>query len=242
MDYKKVKKTAKEVWHFIWESDSPWSWLANIVLAFIIIKFLVYPALGFMLSTSYPIVAVVSGSMEHKLVNPCDIRDSSTGECIEYDKNTYEICGKDFEENHWTDFDFFWQACGDWYEHEFNIQKGEFKEFPMHNGFNTGDIIILRGSEPQNIKIGDIIVYSSYIKPDPIIHRVVDKKESKSKYIFQTKGDHNDDSGYYEQSIGQDQILGKAWVRVPFLGYVKIWFINFLELTRILDLVRYIRG
>ena len=53
------------IWFFIWEDDSVWSWIINIILAFVIIKFMVYPIIGLTLTTSHPIVAVVSGSMEH---------------------------------------------------------------------------------------------------------------------------------------------------------------------------------
>jgi len=61
----KYKKFLKKFWHFIWEEDSLASWIVNVILAFILIKFIVYPGLGFLLSTTHPVVAVVSGSMEH---------------------------------------------------------------------------------------------------------------------------------------------------------------------------------
>ena len=57
--------TLKKTWNFLWKSDSVWSWLVSFVLAFIIVKFLIYPGLGLILGTGFPIVAVVSGSMEH---------------------------------------------------------------------------------------------------------------------------------------------------------------------------------
>ena len=60
------KKKLKRLWHFIWEDNSVWSWIANIVLAFILIKFIVYPSLGFVLGTTHPVVAVVSESMEDR--------------------------------------------------------------------------------------------------------------------------------------------------------------------------------
>ena len=60
-----LKQIWKKVWWFVWEDNSIWSWLVNIVLAFILIKFIVYPGLGLLLTTSHPIVAVVSTSMEH---------------------------------------------------------------------------------------------------------------------------------------------------------------------------------
>src|SRR3989344_3526786 len=60
-----IKKLLKIFWKFLWEEDSILSWIVNIILAFLIVKFLLYPGLGLLLGTSYPIVAVVSGSMEH---------------------------------------------------------------------------------------------------------------------------------------------------------------------------------
>ena len=54
-----------KIWHFIWKDDSLLSWIINILLAFLIVKFLIYPGLGFALGTTYPVVAVVSSSMHH---------------------------------------------------------------------------------------------------------------------------------------------------------------------------------
>ena len=59
----KPASTWGKVWYFIWHDDSVWSWIVNIILAFLLIKFIVYPGLGFLLETEYPVVAVVSGSM-----------------------------------------------------------------------------------------------------------------------------------------------------------------------------------
>lgn len=65
MNKKKFKKLYKKIWYFVWEDNSPWSWIVNILLAFVLIKYIVYPGLGFLLITSHPVVAVVSESMEH---------------------------------------------------------------------------------------------------------------------------------------------------------------------------------
>ena len=67
MNKKEVRKLLKKVWYFIWEDNSIWSWIVNIILAFVLIKFIVYPGLGFLLTTSHPVVAVVSESMEHNM-------------------------------------------------------------------------------------------------------------------------------------------------------------------------------
>lgn len=205
---KKTKKTLKKIWYFIWEEDSVWSWIVNIILAFVLIKFIVYPGLGAILSTTHPIVAVVSSSMEHN-----------------------------------GDFDEWWSNTNTWYE-ENNISKTSFIEFKFKNGFNKGDIMILKGRKSEDIKIGDIIVFQSHKtkpKPDPIIHRVVKIENKNNTYYFQTKGDNYktnknqikgcDKTGCIdEKNIAQEQIIGSAMVKVPLLGYIKIWFVELLKL------------
>ena len=231
MDSKKAKNTFKKVWHFIWEDNSIWSWIVNIILAFVIIKFIVYPGLGFALQTSHPIVAVVSGSMEHKLVHPCKIMDASNpAQCLSYNKDSYEICGKTFSSKQNVDLDFFWNTCGGFYL-EFNITKSSFKSFSFTGGFNKGDIMILYGTRPNKIQVGDIIVFKGYGN-EPVIHRVINARLSDGKYIFQTKGDHNGVSYSFEQSIPENNYIGRAVARIPWLGYVKIVAVELFNLLR----------
>lgn len=187
------KRYLKKIWFFIWEDDSIWSWLVNLVLAFVLIKFIVYPGLGFLLSTTHPVVAVVSESMEHN-----------------------------------GNFDDWWEKSGKWYL-ENGIKKEDFSEFPLINGFNIGDIMVLKGKEPENIKVGDVIVFWSS-KRDPIIHRVVKKWKVDDAYYFETKGDNNPGTlktpSVDETRISQDYIVGNAVLRVPFLGWIKIIFVT----------------
>lgn len=193
---KKKKTPLQKFWHFLWYEDSVASWLVSIALAFIVIKFIVYPLLGLVFGTQFPVVAVVSDSMEH---------DGS--------------------------FDNWWQSQEDLYL-MFNITKSEFENYPMKNGFNKGDIIILVGKEPSKLERGDIIVFWGG-KQYPIIHRIVAKNEN-TKYYFQTKGDHNrgqiiNPPLLDERKVPQDQIIGKAVLRVPYLGWVKIGFVSLLN-------------
>jgi len=194
------KKKAKpqsdlgKLWYFIWEDNSPLSWLLNVVLAFVLIKFLVYPGLGFMLSTSHPVVAVISNSMQHS-----------------------------------GDFDKWWTSSENVYG-EYNISKNDFLSYTLVKGFNKGDIIVLKGEEPQDLNAGDIIVFFGQ-EPDPIIHRVVNTWEEDGKYYFRTKGDNNKGFVQDELRIGEDQVVGKAWIKIPLLGYVKITFTELFRLT-----------
>ena len=67
-------------------------------------------------------------------------------------------------------------------------------------------------------------------RPDPIIHRVVATQEADGKYAYTTKGDHNAGSFYFESYIPEENYLGKAVLRIPALGYIKIVFVKFLQL------------
>ena len=196
------KKNLKKVWHFIWDDDSIWSWIVNILLALVLIKFIVYPSLGLVLQTSHPVVAVVSESMEHN-----------------------------------NGFDDWWQKSSEWYLKN-GITKENFEKFPLKNGFNKGDIMVLKGKNPENIEVGDVIVFWS-AKKDPIIHRVVKKWKDSDIYYFQTKGDNYKTNPapiknplLDETNISQEQVVGKAVLKVPFLGYIKIWFVDLLNLSR----------
>ena len=190
------KKTAKKIWWFIWEDDSIASWIVNIILAFVLIKFVVFPGLGWILSTDYPIVAVVSDSMEHR-----------------------------------TSFDAWWALHENFYNNH-QILKEDFREFPFANGFNKGDIMILRGVAPENLQIGDVIVFRNS-QPDPIIHRLVKRWVVEDEYHFQTKGDKNfasiPSTHVNEVDIVEDRVVGKAFVRVPFVGYIKIWAFELMK-------------
>lgn len=200
-----IKEACKEVWYFIWESNSIWSWIVNFILAFILVKFVVYPGLGFVLGTGFPVVAVVSGSMEH-------------------DGNF---------EQWWQTQAYCQSSCTQeqWYM-EYGITKENFEKYPFKNGFNKGDIMILVGREPKNIKIGDVIVFMSDQRSDPIIHRIVKiYPDETTGFVFQTKGDHNGDSGVgLDTGIEEDKILGKAIFRIPFLGWIKIAAVSLMQL------------
>lgn len=201
MDKKEIKNILGKIWYFIWDSDSVWSWIVNIILAFILIKFVVYPVIGLVLTTSYPIVAVVSGSMEHD--GNFDQWWGSKAICNEAECMQSE------------------------YYQQFDITKEDFKNFKYKNGFNKGDIMLLKGTTPENIRVGDVLVFKSN-RPDPIIHRTIKVTQLGDSYYFQTKGDHNPYSygSLGEDNIQQDRLIGKAILRIPYLGYIKIIFVK----------------
>ncbi len=202
-----VKETIKRVWHFLWDEDSIWSWIANVVLAFVIIKFLLYPGLGWVLGTPAPIVAVVSGSMEH---------DGSFDDWWAVPSCCNDFCSKK-------------EVQGLFYA-QFDIDRADFRSFDFVNGFNMGDIMILYSA--KNAELGDVIVFMVPNRADPIIHRVIQITEENGQRYFTTKGDHNCDIGAFEQKMPAENVIGKAVWRVPWLGWVKIIAVWIFDVLR----------
>jgi signal peptidase I len=192
----------KRTWHFIWYEDSLASWIVNIILAFVLIKFLLYPGLGLLLGTEFPVVAVVSGSMEH----------------------------------HPSNFDDWWVQNEDFYL-SMNITKFDFMTYPFKNGFNKGDIMVLGGINPYALEKGEILVYWSR-KPYPIIHRFVGERLEGNDIYLMTKGDNGLTNPTFvvsadlnEIRIHPDDAIGKAVLRIPYLGWVKILAVNIFSCT-----------
>ena len=185
----KLKFYTKRIYRFIFQDDSIWSWIVNVILAFLIVKFLVYPGLALILGTQLPLVAVISGSMDHEGMT----------------------------------FDTWWEENAEWYEEQ-GISKEMFDNYKFTNGFNKGDVMVLVGAD--NLELGDVMVYDSGSYNYPIIHRVTFINEEES--LYQLKGDHNsvEDPDLVEES----QILGKAVLRVPWLGWLKIWFAELINI------------
>ncbi|HLD79453.1 MAG TPA: signal peptidase I [Candidatus Nanoarchaeia archaeon] len=207
---KNWKHSIKKAWNFFWHDESITSWALNVVVAFLLIRFIFYPVLGIVLGTSFPIVAVVSESMEHGL----------------HDGKLCQGYFVEFKES----FDNYWEACGNWYEGQ-GISKEQFESFRFKNGFDKGDVIVLWRAHRENLQVGDILVFQAN-KAQPIIHRVVKVWQENEEYYYQTKGDHNEDSiagGLEETKISEERIYGKGVLRLPYLGWVKILFVDLVR-------------
>jgi signal peptidase I len=236
------------VWYRVTKQylDSPGilPWLLNILLAFLIIKFIVFPALSLIFGSALPVVAVMSGSMDHR----ADADDT--------------ICGRAVGEAYSGSLDAYWNMCGGWYE-ERGITFEQFAAFPLKRGFHKGDIMVILGPSRGMIAVGDTIVFQSR-EAYPIIHRVVAVTSTPEGMVYGTKGDHNSDQivSYFavdgrgfvspchkngvpsscsdgeqvrpttpgaiaildETQVPHEAVIGRAIVRIPWLGWIKIWF------------------
>lgn len=87
----------------------------------------------------------------------------------------------------------------------------------MEPTFYKGDMIIVSGD--KNISVGDIIVFDVTVKSEPIIHRVYNVTPNG----ILTKGDNPYTNQHVDPwVIKENDIHGKAILKVPLLGWVRV--------------------
>jgi signal peptidase I len=223
-----IKERLKEFWHWVWNSESIWSYLVFLILVFIIVKFMFFPLLGIAFSSELPMAIVESSSMDHNFIKYCVSTDVSRNKCNAF-SGDYELCGEKISESIPVKFDDYWLTCGGWYSRNTDINKEQFQDFSFKNGFRKGDILIIMGwKKPE---VGDVVLFKpnpESLAPRPIIHRAI------STEPLQTKGDHNEkqlstsNNAYKtdETDISGDQVIGIAVARIPWLGWGKLIFVE----------------
>jgi hypothetical protein len=162
-----------------------------------------------LLGTTHPIVAVVSNSMEHPA--------GSFGEWLESRQCCDAGCSRSIvPSSHYASY---------------GITPEDFERFPFRNGFDKGDVMVLRA--PEGLAIGDILVFWAEGRNEPIIHRIVQVRQlADGNYAYSTKGDNNCGSAQFEHDIRADLMIGKAVARIPFLGWIKIFFVELLSAAK----------
>lgn len=120
---------------------------------------------------------------------------------------------------HESPFDQWWLQNGLWYE-DHSIDRADFEGYSFRNGISKGDVILVSGR--AEYKEGDVLIFNSDYQY-PIIHRIVTMKP------LGTKGDHNGNQLESETSIDSSQVVGKAIVRIPALGWLKLIFFELLR-------------
>ncbi len=112
----------------------------------------------------------------------------------------------------------------------------------MEPALVKGDIVAWMPVRIEDVEIGDIVVFKSYIKwPSEklIAHRVTDIKidDQTGNAMLETKGDANewkDQNGPYVQIsyIREDNLLGKVIcigqqpLKLPLIGYIGVFSIS----------------
>ena len=82
---------------------------------------------------------------------------------------------------------------------------------------HKGDLLfVLR---PDDLKTGNIIIYNVPGEKYTIVHRIIEMHDDGT---VDTKGDNNSGQLPYEHNIKSGQIVGKAVLAVPMLGYPRL--------------------
>jgi hypothetical protein len=143
-----------------------------------------------------------------------------------------ESCSMYHDGNVFSNFDNWFQNHESKYT-SLEITKEEFKKFELNGGFSKGDILFIIKANPDKLQVGDIILFTSGTKDNPVIHRIIKIQEEGGEKIFTTMGDNNNGlltpennvAGVDEREITEEQLVGKAIFRiVPWFGWAKLIF------------------
>lgn len=134
-----------------------------------------------------------------------------------------ESCSMYHDAGFTHDFDSWWEYKDSNYA-KFKIGQEDFSSFTFKNGFNKGDVLFIVRADPDKLKVGDIIIFQAPTA-NPVIHRIVSISEKDGEKIFSTMGDNNPSQILFEKEIKEDQLVGKAVVKVaPYVGWLKLIF------------------
>lgn len=82
---------------------------------------------------------------------------------------------------------------------------------------HRGDLLVVIG--PNDLKVGDIIIYNVHGIKYTIVHRII---KINPDGTYESKGDNNNGQAYYEHNIKKEQIIGKVVLASPLLGYPRL--------------------
>lgn len=105
-----------------------------------------------------------------------------------------------------------------------NVSQG----VSMQPTIYTGDLVIIMGMEPQNILVGDIILFqkitTGFNGEDfstisvPVLHRCIYMIRVGDHWFFKTKGDNNPEAD--DWYVPDEGVLGKAVLILPKVGFL----------------------
>lgn len=91
----------------------------------------------------------------------------------------------------------------------------------MEPTISTGDAVIVKSVDTDDIESGDVITYTRGDANTPVTHRVVDVVQSDSGVAFRTKGDANEDAD--PTPVPAENVTGEVWFVIPFIGHVVLF-------------------
>ena len=105
----------------------------------------------------------------------------------------------------------------------------------MEPAFYRGDIVLVEKADflginefdPNNVEVGDVVVYDAAWYDQPVIHRIINITDINGTKMYVIKGDNNNKVDPY--SVTSDQIKEKVvtfndnLVVIPKIGYLSLW-------------------
>ena len=105
----------------------------------------------------------------------------------------------------------------------------------MEPAFYRGDIVLVQKADflginefnPDDVKVGDVVVYDAAWYDQPVIHRIINITDINGTTMYVIKGDNNNgpDPYYVKSDQIKEKVVtsGDNLVIVPKIGYLSIW-------------------
>ena len=105
----------------------------------------------------------------------------------------------------------------------------------MEPAFYRGDIVLVEKADflginefnPDDVEVGDVVVYDAKWFDQPVIHRVIRIAEINGTTMYVIKGDNNDSPDPYYVTSNQIKekvvTFGDNLVVIPKIGYLSLW-------------------
>ena len=101
----------------------------------------------------------------------------------------------------------------------FPIKPVSIASGSMEKTLYIGDVAIIKKCNANDVNVGDIIEYQ--MEGFTVIHRVIEKHQSKGEFFFRTKGDNNSQPD--TEIVRERQLIGKVLYKIRYIGYPAIW-------------------
>ncbi|MHA3962159.1 MAG: signal peptidase I [Candidatus Thorarchaeota archaeon SMTZ1-45] len=102
----------------------------------------------------------------------------------------------------------------------------------MYPNLERGHLLVLQSRAPNEIYVGDIIVYNAdWHTEAPVVHRVIQIENVDGEYRYYTQGDNNDRQDPYYRTY--DDIVGVVVFAIPWIGNITL----FLQTPGVLPVV-----
>ena len=105
----------------------------------------------------------------------------------------------------------------------------------MEPVFYRGDIVAIQKVDllgihefnPEDVQVGDIVVYNAKWFDQPVIHRIINITEINGTTMYVIKGDNNERADPYYVTADQIQARVLTWgdnpIVIPYIGNLSLW-------------------